>query len=136
MGIGGRVPIIADIRLGDIVVGTRVIQCNLGKIVEDGQIRRTVIPRILQNQFGTLVSTLRSTHKREPCRVLSILREKFGGLPGYGRPSLPDHLFCALYEHVSSTPGCNECDDSKLVPRRRRESDDPQIYYGAIASGN
>ncbi|KAH7129240.1 Pfs, NACHT and ankyrin domain protein [Dactylonectria macrodidyma] len=66
------VPVMADIRLGDIVVGTRVMQCDLGKIVEDGQIRRTVIPRILQNQFGTLM----------------------------------------------------------------RESDDPQIHYGAIASGN
>ncbi|KAH7131164.1 Pfs, NACHT and ankyrin domain protein [Dactylonectria macrodidyma] len=136
VGIGGGVPIMADIRLGDIVVGTRVMQCDLGKIVEDGQIRRTAIPRILQNQFGTLMSTLRSTHEREPSRVPCILREKFGGLPGYGRPSLPDHLFYALYEHASSTPGCNECDDSKLVPRRRRESDDPQIHYGAIASGN
>ncbi|KAH7117473.1 Pfs, NACHT and ankyrin domain protein [Dactylonectria macrodidyma] len=136
VGIGGGVPIMADIRLGDIVVGTRVMQCDLGKIVEDGQIRRTAIPRILQNQVGTLVSTLRSTHEREPSRVPSILREKFGGLPGYGRPSVPDHLFRALYDHVSSTPSCDGCDESELVPRRPRGSDDPQIHYGAIASGN
>ncbi|KAH7131158.1 Pfs, NACHT and ankyrin domain protein [Dactylonectria macrodidyma] len=136
VGIGGGVPIMADMRLGDIVVGTRVMQCDLGKIVEDGQIRRTAIPRILQNQVGTLVSTLRSTHEREPSRVPSILREKFGGLPGYGRPSVPDHLFRALYDHVSSTPSCNGCDESELVPRRPRGSEDPQIHYGAIASGN
>lgn len=31
VGIGGGVPSKADVRLGDIVVGTRVMQCDLGK---------------------------------------------------------------------------------------------------------
>ncbi|KAF7539367.1 hypothetical protein G7Z17_g12433 [Cylindrodendrum hubeiense] len=136
VGIGGGVPIMADLRLGDIVVGTRVMQCDLGKIVEDGQIRRTAIPRILQNQLGTLVSTLRSTHEREPSRIPSILREKLEGLTEYSRPSLPDHLFYASYDHASSTPGCDGCDYSRLLPRGRRVSNDPLIHYGAIASGN
>ncbi|KAF3137252.1 hypothetical protein TWF703_005175 [Orbilia oligospora] len=38
VGIGGGVPGTADIRLGDIVVGSRVMQHDLGKIVEDGEI--------------------------------------------------------------------------------------------------
>ncbi|KAH7140462.1 hypothetical protein B0J13DRAFT_557798, partial [Dactylonectria estremocensis] len=59
VGIGGGAPSMADIRLGDVVVGTRVMQCDLGKIVGDGQIWRTAIPRILPNRVGTLVSTLR-----------------------------------------------------------------------------
>ncbi|KAH7160550.1 nucleoside phosphorylase domain-containing protein, partial [Dactylonectria estremocensis] len=136
VGIGGGAPSMADIRLGDVVVGTRVMQCDLGKIVGDGQIWRTAIPRILQNQVGTLVSTLRSAHEREPSRVPSILRERFEGLPEYHRPSLPDSLFKASHDHAPSTPNCDRCDHSKLVLRPSRASDDPLIYYGAIASGN
>ncbi|KAH8656467.1 hypothetical protein BGZ61DRAFT_311573, partial [Ilyonectria robusta] len=136
VGIGGGVPSMADIRLGDIVVGTRVMQCDLGKIVEDGQIWRTATPRILQHQVGTLVSTLRSTHELEPSQVPSILEERLEEYPEYGRPSLPDYLFHASYDYVSSTPSCDGCDDSKLVPRTRRVSGDPLIHYGAIASGN
>ncbi|KAH6972636.1 hypothetical protein EDB80DRAFT_876698 [Ilyonectria destructans] len=136
VGIGGGVPSMADTRLGDIVVGTRVMQCDLGKIIGDGQIWRTATPRILQHQVGTLVSTLRSTHELEPSQVPSILQERLEEYPEYGRPSLPDYLFHASYGHVSSTPSCDGCDDSKLVPRTRRVSDDPLIHYGAIASGN
>ncbi|KAK7423653.1 hypothetical protein QQX98_000843 [Neonectria punicea] len=136
VGIGGGVPSKADIRLGDIVVGTRVMQYDMGKIVRDGQIQPTAIPKIPQQLLGTVVSTLRSKHELEPSRVPSILREKFEGHSEYGRPSSPDCLFCTTYAHVSSAPGYDGCDHSKLVPRSRRMTDDPLIHYGAIASGN
>ncbi|KAH7000854.1 Pfs, NACHT and ankyrin domain protein [Ilyonectria destructans] len=113
VGIGGGVPSKADIRLGDVVVGTRVMQYDLGKIVGDGRIQPTAIPKIPQQLLGTVVSTLRSKHELEPSRVPSILREKFEGHSEYGRPSSPDCLFCAT-----------------------RMTDDPLIHYGAIASGN
>lgn len=38
VGIGGGAPGKLDLRLGDIVVGSRVMQYDLGKIVGDGQI--------------------------------------------------------------------------------------------------
>jgi nucleoside phosphorylase len=72
VGIGGGVPSMADIRLGDIVVGTRVMQYDLGKIVEDGQIQRTGFPKIPQQSLGTLVSTLRSKHELGPSRIPSL----------------------------------------------------------------
>ncbi|KAH8659477.1 hypothetical protein BGZ61DRAFT_523576 [Ilyonectria robusta] len=115
VGIGGGVPSKADIRLGDIVVGTRVMQYDLGKIVGDGQTQLTAIPKIPQQLLGTVVSTLRSKHELEPSRVPSILREKFEGHSEYGRPSSPDCLFCATYDHISPTPGCDGCDHSKLI---------------------
>ncbi|KAH7126218.1 ankyrin repeat-containing domain protein [Dactylonectria estremocensis] len=105
-------------------------------IVGDGQIQPTAIPKIPQQLLGTVVSTLRSKHELEPSRVPSILREKFEGHSEYGRPSSPDYLFCATYDHASPTPGCDGCDQSKLVPRSGRLTDDPLIHYGAIASGN
>ncbi|KAJ6789033.1 hypothetical protein PWT90_07832 [Aphanocladium album] len=136
VGIGGGVPSMADIRLGDIVVGTRVMQYDLGKILGDRQIQPTAIPKIPQQLLSTVVSSLRAKHELEPSRVPSILREKFEGHSAYGRPSSPDYLFCATYDHVSSTPGCDGCDHLKLVSRSRRMTNDPLIHYGAIASGN
>lgn len=136
VGIGGGVPSKADIRLGDVVVGTRVMQYDLGKIVGDGQLQTTSIWKTPQQLLCTAVTALRSTHELEPSRVPSILREKFGGHSEYGRPSSPDCLFFSTHDHVSPTPGCDGCDHSKLVPRSRRRTDEPLIHYGAIASGN
>lgn len=46
VGIRGRALSIADIYLGDIIVGIRVIQYDLGKIVRDRYIQQIVISRI------------------------------------------------------------------------------------------
>ncbi|GFF62754.1 hypothetical protein IFM47457_01977 [Aspergillus lentulus] len=136
VGIGGGVPSKADVRLGDVVVGTRVMQYDLGKVVGNGELRRTAIPRIPHHSLGTAVSALRSRHELNPSRVPSILRLRLGGHPEYGRPSSPDRLFHATYEHESTTASCDGCDQLKLVPRSRRMSDNIMIHYGAIASGN
>ncbi|KAF7164517.1 hypothetical protein CNMCM6106_001035 [Aspergillus hiratsukae] len=136
VGIGGGVPSKADVRLGDVVIGTRVMQYDLGKVIGDGQFQRTAIPRIPHHLLGTAVSALRSKHELDPSRVPSILRLKLEGHPEYGRPSSPDRLFHATYDHESTTASCDGCDQSKLVPRSRRKSNDIMIHYGAIASGN
>jgi nucleoside phosphorylase len=136
VGIGGGVPSKADVRLGDVVVGTRVMQYDLGKVVGNGELRRTAIPRIPHHLLGTAVSALRSRHELSPSRVSCILRLKLEGHPEYGRPSSPDRLFHATYEHESTTASCDGCDQLKLVPRSRRMSDNIMIHYGAIASGN
>ncbi|KAJ5922830.1 hypothetical protein N7516_010533 [Penicillium verrucosum] len=136
VGIGGGVPSKADVRLGDIVVGTRVMQCDLGKVLGDGQLQRTAIPKIPHQLLGTAVSTVRSKHELGPSRVLSILEQKLEGQPAYGRPVLPDRLFPATYDHESLSGSCDGCDPSKLVPRSRRVSNEIVIHYGAIASGN
>ncbi|KAK1987180.1 hypothetical protein LZ30DRAFT_756823 [Colletotrichum cereale] len=136
VGIGGGVPSMADVRLGDVVVGTRVMQYDLGKIVEDGQIRRTAVPKTPHQTFGSAVSALRCEHELRPSLIPDILEEKLGNHPSYCRPALPDQLFAATYEHEASAPDCSRCDQSKLVLQRRRLSEDPCIHYGVIASGN
>ncbi|KAF3275196.1 hypothetical protein TWF970_006918 [Orbilia oligospora] len=113
VGIGGGVPSTVDIRLGDIVVGTRVMQYDLGKIVEDGEIQRTAIAKIPHSSAGTVISTLRAKHTLGQSRIPSTLREKLGEHPNYGRPDLPDRLFSANSQHISSTASCDECDESK-----------------------
>ncbi|KAJ5819489.1 hypothetical protein N7474_005080 [Penicillium riverlandense] len=136
IGIGGGVPSKADVRLGDIVVGTRVMQYDLGKIIGDGQLQRTAIPRICDRLLMTAVSTLRSKHELGPSRVSSILQQKLEGQSAYARPASPDRLFHATYDHESLTASCDGCDHSKLVPRNQRMSDEIRIHYGAVASGN
>ncbi|RCI10206.1 hypothetical protein L249_8689 [Ophiocordyceps polyrhachis-furcata BCC 54312] len=136
VGIGGGVPSMDDVRLGDVVVGLRVMQYDAGKIVDDGKLQTTETWRHPSQSLLTAVSNLRSKHEFEPSRIPIILRHKLKTQPGFLRPSLPDHLFRASYPHQSSTPSCDDCDLDKLVPRRSRASDDPVIYYGGIGSSN
>jgi nucleoside phosphorylase len=136
VGIGGGVPNKADIRLGDVVVGTRVMQSDLGKVVGDGQMQRTGIPRIPHQLLGTAVTALRSKHELGPSHIPSILQQKLEAHPGYRRPSSPDRLFCVEYDHEDPRSACDECDQSKLISRSKRNSGDIMIHYGAIASGN
>ncbi|KAL0939598.1 nacht and ankyrin domain protein [Colletotrichum truncatum] len=77
VGIGGGVPSKIDVRLGDVIVGTRVMQYDLGKIIGDGEIRRTAIPRIPHQLLCTAVSALRTKHEREGTSITSILEERF-----------------------------------------------------------
>ncbi|KAI5461570.1 hypothetical protein BGZ63DRAFT_238265 [Mariannaea sp. PMI_226] len=136
VGIGGGVPSRTDIRLGDIVVGTRVMQYDLVKVVGDGKVRRTAVPKIPDYSLRTGVTSLRAKHELEPSRVPYILRERMGSHADYGRPRTPDLLFRATYPHNSLLTNCDKCDELKLILRSTRTSDDPTIHYGAIASGN
>ncbi|CAG7555193.1 unnamed protein product [Fusarium equiseti] len=136
VGIGGGAPSKADLRLGDVVVGLKVIQHDMGKAMTDGLFTRTSIPRPVSSSVGTVVSSLRAKHYSHPSRVPSILRERSRELQGFDRPVSEDRLFQATYQHESSIPDCGSCDQSKLVQRAPRNSNDPAIHYGAIASGN
>ncbi|KAK2923678.1 Ankyrin repeat [Fusarium oxysporum f. sp. vasinfectum] len=130
VGIGGGVPLKADIRLGDIVVGVRVMQYDLGKTLSGG-FQRTGVPKIPDSTIRTVISNLRSRHELSGSRVPSILREKMGSYADYNRPNEPDRLFLASYHHDDAASPCEECDSSKLETRKMRLSTDPVIYYGA-----
>lgn len=136
VGIGGAAPSKADLRLGDIVVGSKVIQHDMGKAMGGGLFNRTSIPRPIPSSVSTVVSSLRSKHYSSSSRVSSILRGKAEALQGFERPVSADRLFATTYHHQSSIADCATCDQSKLVQRTPRDSDDPVIHYGAIASGN
>ncbi|KAH6993968.1 hypothetical protein EDB82DRAFT_500346 [Fusarium venenatum] len=135
VGIGGGVPIKADIRLGDIVVGIRIMQFDLGKTLSGG-FQRTAIPKIPDSSIRTVISNLRSEHELKSSRVPMILEDKMNEYPAYCLPDEADRLFQSTYSHESSKSDCDRCDQSKLEPRKIRGSTNPVIHYGAIASGN
>lgn len=135
VGIGGGVPLKVDIRLGDIVVGVRVMQYDLGKTLSGG-FQRTGVPKIPDSTIRAVISNLRSRHELNGSRVPLILREKMGTYAAYSRPNEPDRLFLASYHHDDPASPCDECDLSKLETRKTRLSTDPAIYYGGVGSAN
>ncbi|KAH6687258.1 hypothetical protein F5X68DRAFT_152764 [Plectosphaerella plurivora] len=136
VGIGGGAPSKDhDIRLGDIVVGMRVMQYDMGKNIGDGKFQMTGTPVIPARLLGSTVSTFRSAHPQDTssAQVKAILQDR---LPNHIRPSQPDQLFQATYEHPPGMSTCNCCDPSKLAQRGARHVDGPKIHYGGIASAN
>lgn len=134
VGIGGGCPGQGDIYLGDVVVGTRVMQYDLGKSLRDGNFQITDVPKIPEPVLNSAVTNLRSSHGPHggSSHMASILRDK---LPETPRPDQPDLLFAASYEHAGG-PTCASCDRGRLQPRGVRLSPEPRIHYGVIASGN
>lgn len=142
VGIGGGVPNIPiiDIRLGDIVVGHNVLQYDLGKTTQGGEFHCTSSPVKPPPEMLTAVSDLRASHEYGQSQIPAILLDVYNRVPGmkqYQNPvHCPDRLFHSTYEHVPNRENCDQCDQSRLIQRLPRESAEPQIHYGTIASGN
>ncbi|KAL7922389.1 hypothetical protein ACQKWADRAFT_292337 [Trichoderma austrokoningii] len=138
-----------DIRLGDIVVsrpeGTTggVVQYGLGKVKQDdvwelkGYLNKP--PQVLLNALGTL----RAKHEVDGPAIPALLQAMYDAKPRMKGPKNNftyqgfenDRLFYADYDHCGGTT-CNACDNSQEIKRDDRNSTDPEIHYGIIASGN
>ncbi|CAG9955837.1 unnamed protein product [Clonostachys rosea f. rosea IK726] len=141
VGIGGGAPSDEfDIRLGDIVVGRRIMQYDLGKITRNGEFERTIVLSNLRPELSSTISKLRAIHESTPTSVPSLVQDMVQRNTGMARYSYPqdstDMLFSAEYNHNSKSTSCDQCDKSQLMKRCERLSTTPEIHYGAIASGN
>ncbi|RDW90247.1 uncharacterized protein DSM5745_02022 [Aspergillus mulundensis] len=145
VGIGGGVPQKdVDIRLGDVVVSLPsetsggVIQYDFGKTIRDGQFQRTGSLNKPPQFLLTAISQMRSDQvigKRPITEILlDILRSHQEMKEHFLRPA-NDWLFEPTYTHERS-PDCSQCDQTKLIQRPPRQSEDPHVHYGLIASGN
>ncbi|KAF3174154.1 hypothetical protein TWF225_009578 [Orbilia oligospora] len=144
VGIGGGIPTKADIRLGDVVVSVPMGQCpgvvqhDRGKIVVGGHTEQTGNlhgpPRGLLN----VVSKLRAIHSSDGNRICQLLEEaesKLSKKIGFIRPKEDDILFRAEYDHIdSSSDTCDYCNEHEALIRPSRDTHDPVIHYGIIAS--
>ncbi|KAF2966281.1 hypothetical protein GQX73_g7296 [Xylaria multiplex] len=141
-GAGG-----VDVRLGDIVVSTKVIQYDLGKVAKN-QLESTAIPLQPSQHLRMAVSALKARHETKPSRIPAILArvaEQNPHMEQYAcRESLNDLLFESTYEHPKPRNrydnefenSCNNCDTSRLVKRTTRPNNYPKVHYGIVASGN
>ncbi|KAI0160665.1 hypothetical protein GGR57DRAFT_389579 [Xylariaceae sp. FL1272] len=144
VGIGGGIPRQGEssVRLGDIVVSNSVVQFDLGKILANGRFHRTGVPRRPPFALMTAVSRLRADHETRPSKIPLFLEEmhaRHHKMTKYSHPGLDqDRLFESDYNHEEGdVSSCKQCDISRLVKDwPLRESTDPVIHYGDIASGN
>lgn len=139
VGIGGGAPRDGnDVRLGDVVVGRRVVQYDLGKINHGGHFTPNHIVSSIPQELSAAITSVKVLHESEPSAIPQLIDEMLENYPRlakYSYPSIPDRLFVSEYKHDSST-SCDECNVDMLKRRHPRSDRHPRIHYGAIASGN
>ncbi|CAF3619011.1 unnamed protein product [Fusarium graminearum] len=152
VGIGGgiaRPNAGYDIRLGDVVVGQPdgtiggVVQYDLGKATANGGWERKGSldkpPAVLLHALASL----QAEHEIAGSKVPDLLQAMFKANPRMTRPKTSftyqgaekDRLFKSQHNHAGGS-NCDKCDSAWEVERDQRESTDPEIHYGIIASGN
>jgi nucleoside phosphorylase len=148
LGVGGGVPGKgADIRLGDVVVSKPtatyggVIQYDMGRMVGEGRLELTGMLNRPPDVLLSAVSGLQAKHIREGPKLSNHLRVMIDRYPSLARQySCPgidhDSFYDAGYEHEAGNLDCEACDPAKLVVRELRSSEEPDIHYGLIATGN
>lgn len=137
VGTGGGIPSEEhDIRLGDVVVSTGVIQHDMGKIMqEDSRIKSTGVLERPAKSLLTAISRVQSdpslTHDALEAHIQRIVSVR----PEYQSPGEDrDTLFHAMSEHEYGQETCENC-KGPHVPKKPRPPG-PHIHYGCIASGN
>ncbi|EPS37429.1 hypothetical protein H072_8921 [Dactylellina haptotyla CBS 200.50] len=144
VGIGGGVPSEKKyIRLGDVVVShpdgiyPGVVQYDLGKAREwnvfelVGGLGRPP-PFILKAITKLESDTNRSC---QPLQMKAYINQIARVDSLYQHPGREfDQLFPAGSRHKSNRTTCSDCGDGEI--REDRESTDPKVHYGVIASGN
>ncbi|OQD63020.1 hypothetical protein PENPOL_c010G05213 [Penicillium polonicum] len=141
---------IQDIRLGDVVISLHsksseaVIQYDFGKSIQNqefiragGQLNKP--PGIVLNA----VSMLQGQHARKGHKICELLSNMLANNPRMEKKfkhpgSAKDQLFKSEASHVEGKK-CESCrgpDDTNLVKRKQRSSDEPQIHYGTIGSAD
>ncbi|KAF3929056.1 hypothetical protein ABW20_dc0104296 [Dactylellina cionopaga] len=142
VGIGGGVPSAkADIRLGDVVVSTRVVQYDYGKTVREGRFERMGSLNKPPDLLLNAIAHLEAKHKRIKSQTPEILSEMLDKYPlmrakySYcGQEQ--DVLFETNYDHPEFQDTCEGCNKDRLVARSRRVETNPVVHRGTIASGN
>ncbi|KAK6343369.1 hypothetical protein TWF730_010960 [Orbilia blumenaviensis] len=155
VGIGGgiaRPEAGYDIRLGDVVVSQPdgstggVVQYDLVKAKSGGVLERkdflNMPPAVLLNAL----SNLQAEHCIAEPQIPELLEAMWKSNPKMKKSSKTnpgflhqgfenDRLFKSAYVHIDGRD-CRGCDNSEEIEREGRESVNPEIHYGIIASGN
>ncbi|OAA45089.1 Pfs, NACHT and Ankyrin domain protein [Beauveria brongniartii RCEF 3172] len=141
-----------DIRLGDVVVSQPdgatggVCQYDLIK-AKSGDIRELTgflgrPPTVLLHALASI----QAEHERKDSKIPFFLQEMLKKNPKMGRKSKKnpgychqgfqnDRFFKSPSSHIPG-PDCRGCDAADEVHREPRDTTDPDIHYGIIASGN
>src|SRR3954471_1800741 len=78
VGIGGGIP--SKVRLGDVVIGTEIIQWDFGKAEKDGNFKRTATRKLPPKILLTTLSKLESEQEMNGSKIpqyMDILKENW-----------------------------------------------------------
>ncbi|KAI0877126.1 hypothetical protein GGS24DRAFT_448871 [Hypoxylon argillaceum] len=94
-------------------------------------------PEALRNAVRGMMSDHR-LHGSKIEQFISEIAQKYKNSEEFCRrpPSASDVLFAADYAHIQNNMTCEGCDKERLLARLDRGSDDSEIHYGLIASGD
>ncbi|KAL2813049.1 nucleoside phosphorylase domain-containing protein [Aspergillus cavernicola] len=137
VGIGGGVPSTEnDIRLGDVVVGTGVMEYDLGKTVQGAPAsKRTGSLHHPAAVLMRVITRLTSDHGVSDLAVAEYINKIAHARPEYKYPGDgSDRLFLSSYVHEAGQPTCKDCNGPRV--ERILRSSRPKVHYGLIASGN
>lgn len=143
VGIAGGIPHQSyDIRLGDIVIGTKILQYDFGRQLPNGKFQRTRepfhAPSFVANSLNGLKADVDVRQKIDQIMLLMKCRRRalqnHWTHPGQDQ----DRLFKADYDHntESDNPRCEKCDKEMMATREPRSDLLPMWYGGLIASAN
>ncbi|KAI0203575.1 ankyrin repeat protein [Astrocystis sublimbata] len=148
VGIAGGVPDTKeDIRLGDVVVSKStagwpgVIQYDVnGNRAEDQLHRGKALDQPAQLLL-TAIGKAETAAIFDESHISEYIAKIVQNDPvTFAHPGPEqDVLFESSYEHTtihSEDDGCDDCDPNKSRPRQPRETTDPTVHYGRIASGH
>lgn len=155
VGIGGGVPTIHDIRLGDIVVSSPgnglggVLQYDFGKTVQNTKFEITGMLNQPPTVIRTAVNKLKSIYELEGHQleeaINGVLQQRPRLRKKYQRPQdSTDRLYKTEFIHPSNTNTNEKCETScgnnlarlRIRNPRSEDDDNPMIHYGLIASAN
>ncbi|KAL4871516.1 hypothetical protein BDV12DRAFT_194279 [Aspergillus spectabilis] len=143
VGIGGGVPLRNDIRLGDVVVSKRhdtnsgTLQYDMTKALEKGKIELNGSLDSAPRWVRSVLSEMQSDPCLQKAPLENSLRQIQESDPAYRHPgTLNDKLYKSSYSHPNDEDTCHDCKSNYEQPRPARDSTQPFIYYGTIASGN
>ncbi|CEL03905.1 hypothetical protein ASPCAL05043 [Aspergillus calidoustus] len=144
VGIGAGIPTRnADIRLGDVVVGTGHIDLDFGRYFDGkvcAQVRRAEVDGSPSQAVDAALANVKANHKTGHRAFARYLSSITYGTPDristFSYPDEEDWLFAAAYTHFDGLGTCDTCDKSHRVSRVARPHAEPAVHYGPIASSN
>ncbi|KAL6825941.1 hypothetical protein J3E69DRAFT_279665 [Trichoderma sp. SZMC 28015] len=137
VGIGGGIPSEDhDIRLGDVVVGTSIIQHDMGKAMQkDSRLLRTGPTQRPDTSLRTAISKVKSHHNHSTDFLETHIQHILASLPEYGRPQEGrDRLFEGSFHHEEGQNTCQNCSGPEVI--RESRTPRPHVHYGIIACGS
>jgi nucleoside phosphorylase len=155
VGIGGgiaRPDECMDIRLGDVIVSQPdgatggVVQYDLVKAKSNNRRERKDFLNMPPPVLLHALANLQAEHRIAGSKLPGLLEEMWKSnppmakstklVPGFVHQGFEnDRLFKTSYDHTGGRD-CRGCDLNEEVQRDARDSIDPDIHYGIIASGN